>query len=383
MVLDNDESAQINTERADRIGSALRESAEFDALVLTSPTNTWYASGAVIPTQKTLPDRLGVVIWPREEEPAYFVSVQGEIQAKAVSWIKDVRSYFEFVESPMQLTAQVIKEKGLDDGRLGIETDSLTAHYYKELEKLLPRALLLPCQSLMQRVRMTKTPQEIVVLEGAAQATDRAIRAAFEAVRIGDTEREISCNLQSLLLRNGADGMAFVVLGAGKNSCMADNIPGEHRVGAGEVVRIDLGGVFTGGYLSDIARTMVVGRPKSDQLDIYRKLWDIHQHLIDMFQPGVRLADIYNRCRELQLEAGMPFNRPHIGHGLGIELHEHPLINGITDMVLSPNMVVAIEPTHMVPGVEKYHVEDLILVTGNGPQVLSRSADWQDLLRSG
>jgi len=61
-------------------------------------------------------------------------------------------------------------------------------------------------------------------------------------------------------------------------------------------------------------------------------------------------------------------------------LHEHPVINPLTEMVLLPNMVMAIEPTHMVPEVEKYHVEDVVLVTGNGPRVLSRSADWEDLL---
>lgn len=176
--------------------------------------------------------------------------------------------------------------------------------------------------------------------------------------------------------------MAFIVLAAGRNSCLTHNTPGDYRVQSGDILRTDFGGVFDGGYNSDIGRTMVVGQPRAEQVETYRKLWDVHSELIDMFRPGTHPSDIYAKGRELNLRAGLSFNRPHIGHSLGIEMHEAPMINPYNHQELQPSMVFAIEPNHLVPGVEKYHVEDLVLVTSSGPRILSRTADWDELFQS-
>lgn len=370
-------------ERIKRIRAAIKADTEFDAVVLASPVNTWYASQVVVHTQKTLPTRLALVVWPHEGEPTYIVCTLEELQARAESWIPDIRAYFEFKESPIGLLGDVLREKGLAGGKIGIETDFLTVDNHEELKAALKGAQLRPSQTFMQKLRMIKTDAEVEILGAGAQATDRAIRTTFESVRVGDTEKAISARLQSTLLEEGADSIAFIVLAAAANGCLTHPVPGDYRVKSGDLLRTDFGGVFYGGYHSDVARTMVVGRPRDGQVDTYRKLWDVRNKLIDMFRPGVRPSEIYAKGRELNLAAGLSFVRPHIGHGLGIEMHEAPMLNPYSDELLRPGMVFSIEPNHLVPGVEKYHVEDLVLVTSDKPRVLSESADWSDLYQNG
>jgi Xaa-Pro aminopeptidase len=373
----------VDTQRIDRLKQAMRASTDFDAVILASPVNTWYASQVVLITQEALPERLALVIWPRDGEPTYIVCNLEELQARAEAWISDIRTYFEFKESPMQAVRDVLVEKGLLTARLGIETNFLTAEYANQLQSLVPDATYVPCQTFVAQVRSVKTDAEIATMEMAASATDRAIRRTFESVRVGDTERTIAVRLQSALLEEGAERISFTVLAAASNSVQTHPSPRAYAVRSGDVLRTDFGGAFSGGYHSDIARTMVVGRPTSEQVRLYRALWNVHEELIDMCRPGTSVAEIYDRARELNLAAGLSFNRPHVGHSLGIEIHEPPMIFPYSEQSLQPNMVFAIEPNHLVPGVEKYHLEDLVLVTAESPRLLSRTADWRDLLTTG
>jgi Xaa-Pro aminopeptidase len=376
-------STALDQQRIDRIRQALRANTELDAVILASPVNTWYASQVVIVTQEALPERLAVVVWPREGEPTYIVCNLEELQARAEAWIPDLRTYFEFQESPMQVVRDVLVDKGLTSARIGIETNFLTADYADQLRTLVPEAVLVPCQAFMAQVRSVKTDREITVMEQAASATDRAIRQTFESVHVGDTERSIAIRLQTALLEQGADRISFTVLAAGVNSVQTHPIPGDYAVRNGDVLRTDFGGAFPGGYHSDIARTMVIGRPSAEQLQVYRALWKVQEELIDMCRPGIVVSDIYTRARDLNLGAGLSFNRPHVGHSLGIEIHEPPMIHPHSTRTIEPNMVFAIEPNHLVPSVGKYHLEDLVLVTDGVPRLLSRTADWYDLLTVG
>jgi Xaa-Pro aminopeptidase len=377
------EATAIDQVRIDRIRNAVRGADDFDALVLASPVNTWYAAQVVIQTQEALPERLALLVWPRDGDPVYVVCNLEELQARAEAWIPDIRTYFEFKESPMQIVADVLRERGLTSARLGIETNFLTSAYADELRSLLPDAIYVRCQSFMAQLRSVKTEFELSLLANAASATDRAIRRTFESVRVGQTERAIAVRLQTALLEEGADTVSFVVLAAGRNSVQTHPVPGGYRVQSGDVLRTDFGGNFTGGYHSDIARTMVIGKASAEQERAYHALWDVHQQLIVLFRPGTRVCDIYERARALNLAAGLSFNRPHVGHSLGIELHEPPMITPYSTETLEPNMVFAIEPNHLVPGVEKYHLEDLVLVTTDGPRILSNATAWRDLLVRG
>jgi Xaa-Pro aminopeptidase len=371
-----------DTMKFDRFKKALAQS-DFDLVVAISPENTWYLSEAVIDTQRTLLERLAIVAWPKQGEPVYIVCTNEQIQARSDSWIPDLRGYVEYKESPMGFLAQAVTEKGAAQGRVGIEKHFLNAHFFEELVALLPTVHFAEVGPFFDRVRAIKTPEEIARLEQAAVATDRTIRTAFEGARAGRTERQVGVALSAALITNGAEMQAFQVLAAGVNTCSTHHRAGDYTLKSGDIMRTDLGGIFPGGYYSDLARTICIGRSSPQQQDFYKALWEEHERLIAMMRPGVSCEELYFSHKREWEKRGWPMVRPHIGHSLGIGLHEYPLLKPGEKAVLEPNMCMAIEPNHLVPGVEKYHAEDLVLITEKGPRILSRTADWRGLLTPG
>lgn len=357
--------------------------AEFDVVVAASPDNTWYLSDAILDTQRSLLERLALVVWAKAAPPVYIVCTNEEIQARRETWIRDIRGYIEYQQSPMQLLAQAVTELGAARGTIGIERHFLTVHYYDELVSLLPHARFAEAGPFFDRVRAVKTPDEIRHLERAAHATDRAIRAAFEAARPSHTERQVGVRMSSELILGGAEMQAFQVLAAGTNSCSTHARAGDYVLRNGDLMRTDFGGVFPGGYYSDLARTICAGEASRRQRDTYAAIWEEHERLIAMLRPGVTCREIYESHKTAWKARGWPMVRPHIGHSLGIGLHEYPLLMPGDETPLMPGMCMAIEPNYLVPEVEKYHVEDLVLVTEGRPRVLSRTADWSTLLEAG
>jgi len=332
--------------KLERFTNALAQS-DFDVVVAASPENTWYLSEAVIDTQRTLPERLALVAWPKHGEPVHIVCTNEQIQARRDSWIPELRGYIEYKESPMGHLAQALSEKGAAQGTIGIEKRFLTAHYFEQLAELLPRARFVEVGPFFDRVRAIKTPEEIARMEHAAQATERAIREAFEAARPGMTERQVGVALSSALVRNGADYQAFQVLAAGHNTTTTHHRAGDYVIQRGDLMRTDFGGIFPGGYYSDLARTVCVGRPRPDQEDLYKAIWEEHERLIRMMRPGLPCEDLYYAHKRAWEQRGWPMVRPHIGHSIGIGLHQYPLLRPGEKAVLEPGMCMAMEPNHI------------------------------------
>ena len=363
--------------KRDKILQALAAS-DLDALVAVSPENTYYSCDVPILTQKIIRDRLAMVVWIRSAEPVLILCSIEDAQARAESWIKDIRGYVEFQTSPVQLLADVLNERQLGRGRIGIEKRFLSTHYWEELNRLLPQATLVGCDRLFDKVRMVKTAEEIKILGDSAQATDRAIRKAFESARLGQTERETAEVMGDELRKGGAESIAFVILATGPNAAMAHPVPGETKMQPGQILRTDFGGFFKW-YYSDLARTAICGKPTAEQRETYTKLYQVQADVIQAMRPGVRACDLYNLCQRRFEEVGLTFRMPHIGHSIGIDIHEYPMLNPQTTEELQPDMMFAVEPVHR--GAEGlYHIEDLVLVTGKGPKIVSRSADWAPLL---
>ena len=353
--------------------------AGLDGLIASSYENVAYLGGVPIMTQRQIPDRLAAIVLPRSGEPTFVVCKIEEAQVRAGSPLTDIRSYIEFAVSPTEPIAAVVREKGSAGGRWGVETKVLTAHYYQELVGLLPEATLVNAGDLFDEVRLIKRPEESDLLGRAALATDGAIRAAFCSGRVGGTDKQIADALAQGIQNTGADAVAFLVLGAGVNAAQAHPFAANLTLQSGDIVRCDVGGAYSG-YYSDMARTAVMGRASAEQADTYRKLWQIHNETIAAAVPGARAKDVYLACRAAFQRLGLTLNLPHIGHSLGIGLHEPPLLHPSNDTVLQAGMVLAIEPAHRLDGGPIYHVEDLVLLTAEGNRILSRSADWSELL---
>ena len=199
-----------------------------DALVAISPENVPYTAGVIVTTQRVLRDRLAIVVMPSEGEATFLVAGQEAGYVTGRTWIEDVRSYLALdgpVEgppvqgaSPIQALVDVLKEKGLTAGRVGIEINYLTVPFHRELVEALPELELAPCEGLLERARMIKTPAELQLMTRAAVATERALMAAYMTIQPGARERGIVGHLAGNLLQAGADMPGGLFLRVGPNT---------------------------------------------------------------------------------------------------------------------------------------------------------------------
>ena len=349
-----------------------------DALVVMSIENVAYLSDIWVLTQRVIPDRLAFVLWPRSGEPVFIMCRGEDVNIDSRCSIEDVRTYVEFRTTPVELLAEALAEKGLSAGRLGIERRSMSVSDYEELKRLAPNAAMEDGASLMERVRMIKTPDEVEALSAAANATQDAIAAAFDAAAEGATEKSVGNHISADLTARGADVLNFMFLGCGLRSFEWHAWPAERPLESGDIVTTDVGGSFAG-YWSDVARMAVVGRAGDRQRELYDKLFQVHVGTIEAVKPGIRASDLYRICQNLYEEVGLPFWMAHVGHGLGLGLHERPMLNPFVDQELLPGMVLCIEPAHLDPGTAGYHLEDLVLVTDDGAKPLTDVHRWPEL----
>jgi Xaa-Pro aminopeptidase len=165
--------------------------------------------------------------------------------------------------------------------------------------------------------------------------------------------------------------MRFLVLGAGENSVFAHHIPTGRKLAVGDTIRLDVGAYFHG-YASDIARMAFVGSPSPEQQSLYQHMVEIHQETIAAVRPGQQACDVYTACQRAFRARGLELTTPHVGHGFGVDGgHEEPLLHPANEALLEPGMVLAVEPIYHHPTLGGYHLEDLLLVTADGAQLLS------------
>jgi Xaa-Pro aminopeptidase len=354
---------------------------QFDAIIASSFENVSYLAGTRIQTQRLIPDRLALVLWPRDGDLALVVCSIEESQARRETWFKDIRTYEEFEVPPIAVLAELIRDTGLGRAKIGIESHHLTAAHFEELRKELPQARFESCDRFLDRVRMVKSPTEVQQLGKAAQVTDQAIWDAFLGARPGQREVEVASRMQLAVLEHGAQSVAFCIL-TGDRTTMAHPDPSSRALQGGDVLRTDFGGMFDG-YYSDLARTAVVGRATKRQSDTYSALWTAHNGAIASIRPGILARDVYQNCKDEFARNGLEFGFSHVGHSLGFGLHEYPLLAPHVEEPLVAGMVLAVESLHDVPEGYRFHVEDLVEVTDKGHRILSRRGDWDKILETG
>lgn len=362
----------------DSLRSAI-DNSEFDAIIAMSPENAPYTSGVGIWSQKVIRDRLALVVWPRDGEPTLIVATNEEGYVREKSWIPDVRAYRQHVDSPIKLLSDVLQEKGLAAGRIGFEPAYLTTDYYLELLSTMPEAKFESCERILQSVRMIKTDAEIELLTHAATATERALMATYSTARPGEKECDLVARLGANILQAGADLPSFLFLTVGPNSGYAHPDPTDIEIQPNDVIKADCGGWFSG-YFSDIGRTVVVGKATDEQHSIYNRLAEVHRRTIATMMPGIPGNEVYRNNVKFYKEADIEFSLPFAGHGLGLYIHEMPMLAAYDDTPLAPNMAFAVETRVRWPGVQGFHIEDLVIIREDGPEIITKFMDTSRLL---
>jgi len=356
------------------------DNSPFDAVIALSPENFPFTAGCFVGTQASIRDRLAMTVWAKgEAEPVIIVCAVEAPQVKSETWAHDVRTYVEFHESPIDRVVEVLREKNLLQGYLGIEMKYISAAYFAELASKAPKVRFVACEDLFYEARMIKTPAEIALLTRAGIATEKALLSTYATIEVGETEKSMANRLAASMLHCGLDELSFLYINAGPNTGYPHCPPAAYQARQGDIVKSDVGGRMLG-YPSDVARTAVIGKPTDEQRSIYRRLVEIHAETIAMARPGIRACDLFSTAVKSYATHDISFKLPHAGHGFGLEGHEKPLLNALEQTVFKPNMMLCIETRVRWLGKEGYHIEDLILITEQGPQVLTRFFDSQEML---
>ncbi len=224
--------------------------------------------------------------------------------------------------------------------------------------------------NLIEKLREVKNDKEIELIRKSADINNRIFIDVLDKIKIGVTEKELKDFLENRIRELGGEGSSFdLIVIFDKKSSMPHGISGDNKLVNNVPILIDIG-VNYKGYASDMTRTVFFGRPDSEFLEIYNLVKNVQKQALEMVKPGARVKDIDQKVKDFLALKG--FNLGHsTGHGVGLEIHEAPFINVNNDDILEENMVITIEPGIYIPNKFGVRIEDLVLVTKDGYEILS------------
>jgi Xaa-Pro dipeptidase len=352
---------------------ALRELPErlgLDAVVAISPENFAGVAGVKIDTMVLLRPRQAFAILPAQGEPELMVCAIERSWTASKTWIPTIHTYREFLQHPMDMLAERLAALGIAGGKIGIDADFLPLSSYQHLMRKLPGLTLVDTGDELAAIRAIKTPAQIAILEAAAKGTHRACLEAMQASRLGDTEIQMVSRIGDGIVRNGAERPFFLYLLSGDRTTISHGLPSDRKLKESEIIRFDVGGNY-GPFLSDFARTYSSGKPTDLQRRTYAALHEIQTLAIEAVKPGVPAEEVYALCAREYAKRGLTFRMGLVGHSLGVELHESPVMRPGEKAPLLPNMVLNIEVSVMDEADAYYHLEDLLVVTETGNRLLT------------
>lgn len=345
---------QVQAARRDR-AAAVAASAGADAALITSRVNVRYLTGLVSSNAAVLIPVHGTAV----------LATDSRYAGTAEQQCQDVELVVEReVES-------ALVGRALADGRitLAFEDRDMTVRRYRELtgasgaEGARPELTLVPASDAIDELRIVKDESEISMLARASTITTEALAAVRDQLRPGVAEREFALALERTMLDLGADGVAFdSIVASGPNGAIPHHVPGSRQLEAGDLVTIDCGAEF-GGYHADMTRTVVLGKPAAWQREIYQLVAEAQAAGIEAARPGAEVADVDAAARDLIEAAGHGAHFGHgLGHGVGLEIHEAPIISAGRDGKLADRVPITIEPGIYLPGAGGVRIEDTLVV---------------------
>ena len=257
--------------------------------------------------------------------------------------------------------------------RIAVEAQHMTLAARGVLVRMLPaKARLKPLAGLVERQRMIKEPGEVALIRSAVLLGSSLFHRALKVLRPGVTEAEVAGEIEHAARRAGAQGMSFeTIVAGGRRSALPHGIASSQPVPNKGFVVLDFG-VILGGYCSDMTRTVHMGRASSQSREMYQVVREAQEMAIAAVRPGAKAGEVDYAARRVLRKAGLGKYFTHsTGHGLGLEIHEPPRLGKDQTEVLEPGMVVTIEPGVYVAGRGGVRIEDVVVVTPGGCEVLT------------
>jgi Xaa-Pro dipeptidase len=386
----------INERRA----SDVMDAAGLDGLVGTRLENLFYLSGIYNVNMKAFPYELqnyAVVSRDKLTSPLAVVSTgdwdQSKIAFPGLSGTVTFGTFTRELPAGVELTALerdaksetidrkprasaldalivALEELGLSERRVGIDQTVFNPVYWAQLSKRLPKLTAVPAADVFRTIRMVKTPNEIERLRHAALVTERAIHEALGTARAGTTERELARHFRrSISEQDGEPVLAMFRFG--RNGAFGQIPPDETALKPGDIIWLDVA-CKVGGYWADLARVFCLGEPSLKLRTYYDAVLAGARHGMAVTRPGITAEGLFDETLKVVKKSGIPhYQRHHVGHGIGLEIYDAPLIApGQTDVIES-GMVLNVETPYYEIGFGAVHIEDPFVVGENGNELLT------------
>ena len=369
-------------EYAARLGRAreVMERTGLAALFLTGPKNLTYLTGYRTNLFSSTFRPFTAVI-PLAGDPVLLLPNLEEGLGRGTCWFADIRIWGGGAEAkdPLTLAAQVFKEKDLAEARVGIERGmghrlGMTLDQFDDLRRLLPAVTWTDSGALLWELRMVKSPAEVAYMRRACRITDQAIGAAVSLAREGVSEVELQVAMGETMMREGADTIRSLTVASGPQRYAMLNPPAsDRRLRRGEMVNFDVGAIYRG-YHADLTRGFFIGEASPRQREFYQAALEIFNETCEAVRPGETFHDVDHAAEGAITRRGYREYMLHrTGHSLGTEVHEHPSIGPGEQTALVPGMVLAIEPGIYDFSIGAFRIEDNVVVTEQGCELLSNA----------
>jgi Xaa-Pro aminopeptidase len=345
--------------KKNRIRKAVRilKEEKVDALLITDMVTIRYLSGFT-------GSEASVIITPE----AFFVLVDSRYttQARREAPLFHISRVSKRTEDTAKLIARLkIKKAGFD-------AKSITFADHKELEEGLTKTSLVPVHEALSKLRMRKEKGEADIIREGTGIAANGFNQIKDQIRAGTAERDVALALEFALRKGGAEKMSFdTIVASGKRSALPHGLASNKKIRTGEFVTIDFGIQYQG-YCTDETCTVITSAPTQKQKKVYTTVKEAHDRAIDRIKAGVSSREVDRAAREHIEKKGFGSYFGHgTGHGVGLSVHEEPRLSPLTNEPLEEGMIVTVEPGIYIPNWGGVRIEDMVLVTRDGREVLT------------
>lgn len=340
------------------------EQQDLDAILITFPKHVHYLTGYMSDPHERF---LGLIM-PKQEEPFLFVPALDEEAASKASQLRRIYTHTD-TDNPYQVLKGYLPSSVK---RIGIEKSHMTLQRYEALSETIAAEKFFDVESPFREMRAVKSEAEIASIRKTANIVEEVLKQSLQHVKAGVTEMEIAAEIEYCMKKAGVSPSFTTTILSGEKSAMPHGETGDRKIKNGELLLFDMG-VASDGYMSDITRTFAVGHIDDKLKDVYETVLQANLQSIAAIRPNAVIADLDRIARDHIASKGYgPYFTHRLGHGLGIEIHEYPSIHGNNRDVLREGMVFTIEPGIYLPGTGGVRIEDDVLVTADGVEVLTR-----------
>ena len=343
-----------------------------DGLVVTHPTNRRYLTGF---TADDIPpnESSGYVLLSATQAALVTGSVnttQAAAQAPHIDIVRREQSWGSHI-------ATFVTESNLH--RVGYEPNAMLEGVFRQAnEKLVEdgfRVEWVDADDLVSELRMVKTDTEAALIRRAFEITCESFNEVSEQISAGMTEREIARMLENAMVDRGAEGPSFpIIVASGPHAARPHHEPGDRMIASGEPIVIDMGALFEG-YCADLTRTVWVGEPDDQLAEVYGLVYRSNEAVIERAHIGSTGKELDSYAREVIDAGGYEEEFSHgLGHGVGLRVHEGPSASKNSSDVMAPGNTLTIEPGIYIEDWGGVRIEDVVLFTDGGFELLTESA---------